>query len=256
MKNIQALPLFALLPLTISADTCSTNNRPTQPLLTYTISPNFIWFPGTTNAAAIINTFLRSSPAFTSTSPSTGDSTPIRTRIPNFLHTPCAVDLTAAAPAGSSVYEALALLNHTLAATDLVCRLATHKLGRTYTEDAHTMLSMRVRAEVRAPAPKLPIRGVARRDVPPLEDVAPTAMLEYRIDCPASTGPVVEGEQAEEKIEGLKGLAKVRDCDWCKRAASELLGMCKGGNAEMKILGDFVGGRGWGIGGASCDGCT
>lgn len=139
---------------------------------------------------------------------------------------------------------ALRLLNYTLGDTDLICRLATHKLGRTYTEVPHTMLSSHLKAQIRSST----MMAKAGK-------VAETSSVEYIITCPSTAGPTVSGEKAIEVIEGLKGLAQVKDCDWCEKAMGELQSVCKPQIAGLDNLTELMASQKWSFGGARCETC-
>ncbi|KAF2672752.1 hypothetical protein BT63DRAFT_450778 [Microthyrium microscopicum] len=234
------------LPLLTTAQTCLPQS-PTTPTLNYTISPQFIWFPShlsATNLTTIFTSALQSAPPPASMHPYT-------LSIPNFLSTPCTTALRifvgSTTPLQSPQF-AIELLNHTLSSTDLICRLATHKLGTTLTDAPHTMLSSHVHALVRAGSAVPLGKGAADQVV----------SVEYSITCPKSaTGEVVKGEQAAEVLEGLKGLAAVRDCEWCERIRGQLMGMCSAkGNGEMEALVGFMGERKWSLGDVQCEPCA
>jgi hypothetical protein len=148
---------------------------------------------------------------------------------------------------------AFRLLNLTIGDTDLICQLATHKLGRTYTDIPHTMLSSHVRVHVGAKAPTGALSRI--QQTRKSEEVAETSGVEYHISCPASAGPTVSGQQAVEVIEGLKGLAQVRDCDWCQKVVGELQGMCKSTGEGGNNLAAFVSEKRWAFGSAACETC-
>jgi hypothetical protein len=207
------------------------------------------------------------------------------------------------------------LLNETLGGTDLLCRLATHKTGRVFTEKPHTMLSMHLKAVVLQPSPiPAPVPGPkllfprqvhkddAQKAPPslngetPLADEAESprqlpndappkspgresrssrpasgpagkvagsaaavpAGFEYTITCPRSAGQPLTGAAAAAGLEGLKDLAIVRDCDWCKKAAGELQGLCVVQTVMARARADLDvrGGEGaWEFGGVTCEGC-
>jgi hypothetical protein len=155
------------------------------------------------------------------------------------------------------------LLNDTLGGSDLLCRLATHKTGRVWTENPYTMLSTHLKAIVQIPIPDKPKRlvdggegstagdgvSVQRRDTQDAAMAVATTGFEYNIFCPASLGKPQTGSVS---LEGLSNLAIIKDCSWCRKAADELLGMCGPTKPSADAVRRDVS---WVFGGARCEGC-
>jgi hypothetical protein len=268
----------------------SCSKQSTLPTLQYTISPDFIWLPSGATASEIVEQFRGSNPQLQVNSNGTSKAI-IQSRIRNFLNTQCNLHLTVNVEKWATVQQSLGLLNQTLSSTDLMCRLATHKLGKTYTENAHIMLSSRLKGWIVPPISKtltspihesdtvssetstLPvylspsptsskvnhlIRRVAQRHFPKssIEGLAGVAGFEYSITCPrAATATAKAGPTP---LEGLKGLAIIRDCDWCQRALTEMQTICRGEAEGIEGIGDlarFMKQSGWGYGGGVCENC-
>jgi len=269
--------------------TCS--KQSTLPTLQYTISPDFIWLPSGATAAELVEQFKASNPQLQVTTKG-GSRTTIQSRIRNFLNTQCTFHLTVSVDKWASVQQSLGLINQTLGSTDLMCRLATHKLGKTYTENAHIMLSSRLKGSIVAPgskalAPQVPgidpvfpgtststvtnlspsptipkvanwIERVAQRGSPKPPANAPltSAGFEYSITCPRTA--TATGKVDQTPLEGLKGLAIIRDCDWCRKAVTEMQTICGSGAEEIEGIADlasYMKQSGWSYGGGICEKC-
>jgi len=74
--------------------------------------------------------------------------------------------------------------------------------------------------------------------------------FEYTVSCPTYLGKPKDGEAAATVIEGLKDVALVRDCAWCKKAVAELENVCRTSGTETANED-----AGWIFGGAICEGC-
>jgi hypothetical protein len=74
--------------------------------------------------------------------------------------------------------------------------------------------------------------------------------FEYTVSCPPSLGKPKDGEAAATVIEGLKDVALVRDCAWCKKAVGELQNVCRTYGADIALDES-----GWIFGSAICEGC-
>jgi hypothetical protein len=223
-----------------------------QPSLHYTISPKFFWFPIAINAEGVTNILEHSLTEASRTAYTTGRTA--KSTIRKFLNSPCTLHLTVSGshmqPDSSTAFR---LLNYTLGDTDLICRMATYKRGKTYTEVEHTMLSSHIRATIRpksrgGPPPR--IRLDERVEVE-----AETGRIEYTIDCPPTAGLTIADDKAINSFEGLKGLAQVRDCEWCLKAAGELQGICKPKEQGLDNLVTFVSEKQWAFGSAECETC-
>jgi hypothetical protein len=75
--------------------------------------------------------------------------------------------------------------------------------------------------------------------------------FEYTVNCPPSLGRPKDGEAAATVIEGLKDVALVRDCAWCKKAIAELQGVCR-----FSGMDNGPEDSGWMFGSAVCEGCS
>jgi hypothetical protein len=291
--------------------TCTNQPGSSSPSLQYTISPNFVWFPGSVTPDDILDLLRRSKSKLFDTTTAAGAAGPaggvIRTQIPNFFNSKCSMNLAIRISQTTAPATTMRLLNETLGGTDLLCRLATHKTGRIFTEKPHTMLSMHLKAVVLQPSPvsgpkMFPRQADDAREAPPSlngetpladdfespqrlpNDAPPSSQgrwswnrrpqrgstervagaaaavpagFEYTITCPRSAGPPLTGAAAAAGLEGLQDLAIVRDCDWCKKAAGELQGLCVVQTvARARAEGDGGAGEGmWGFGGVTCEGC-
>ena len=287
--SLSSLP-FHFWISTVYATGISCSKQSTLPTLQYTISPDFIWLPSGATASEIVEEFRGSNPQLQVTGNGTSKAI-IQSRIRNFLNTQCTLHLTVNVEKWATVQQSLGLLNQTLSSTDLMCRLATHKLGKTYTENAHIMLSSRLKGWIVPPSSKtltspilepgttshdssaVPvypspsssgskatrlIKRVAQRHFPKssVEGLAGVAGFEYSITCPRTATTTAKADPTP--LEGLKGLAIIRDCDWCRRALTEMQTIC-GADAEgMEGIGElasFMKQSGWGYGGGVCEKC-
>jgi hypothetical protein len=286
--TLPALLLQSCVSVTDATAAIGCSKQSTLPTLRYTISPEFIWFPSGVTASDLVDQFRSTNAQFQITGNGT-ERTVIQSRIRNFLNTPCTLHLTVTADKWASVPQSLGLINETLSSTDLMCRLALHKLGKTYTDTIHIMLSSRLKGlittstpktlslpntrliDTQAPSPPIsgakgsdstskprPVEPLAQRPWPKTATNArPTvAGFEYNIACPRSaittkgTGPT--------PLEGLKGLVMIRDCEWCQKAVTEIQNVC-GSEAESLVgvgdLAHYLGQSGWSYGGSICESC-
>src|ERR1700712_2327801 len=156
--SLPILFLFSGVAFSQSPPVTSCGANSTSPNLSYTISPNFIWFPGSIEPTDILTLLRSTNPKLFN--PAGTSSSTIKTQIKDFLSSPCTFTLTVHTSQSASPEQNMRLLNETLGSSDLLCRLATHKTGRVWTEKPHTMLSMRLKAMVQ-PSPSGP--KLARR---------------------------------------------------------------------------------------------
>jgi hypothetical protein len=315
--------LLWFMSSSVSADrSIACEKRGAIPSLDYTISPHFIWLPSDANPSEITQTFRNAiysalqeetrppqdPSSTTSSSPSASTPTayhppprPIRATIQNFLETPCTLFLTVTPGPFAHASASLNLFNETLQDTDLLCRLATHKIGRTYTDNPHIMMTSHFRASVHYPqnrtlrASRMSRRSVKRQltSVP-----RPIPGIEYRLSCPRQQ---TENPQPQlqrpgpgpppgplNPLEGLTGVAMMKDCGWCKMIGQELQGLCSidsspvasnttsnlssnGTTGSTSInglepmnndpvaiagLADMMRKAGWAFGGTNCIGCA
>jgi len=283
------LNIFVLCSILVDATTAiACSKQSTLPTLRYTISPEFIWFPSGITASDLVDQFRSTNAQFQVTG-NASEKVVIQSRIRNFLHTPCTLHLTVTADKWASVPQSLGLLNETLSSTDLMCRLATHKLGKTYTEDAHILLSSRLKGLISAPLPSTvsssatrpsntqmasPSAGnigasnntsKPRLSIPfgqrpwpktPATSRPVISGFEYNIACIRSAA-TVKGN-GPTPLEGLKGLAIIKDCDWCRKAATEIQNVCASEAESLEGTGDlerFLRQSGWTYGGSTCESC-
>jgi hypothetical protein len=264
-----------------ASDGVSCSKQSTLPTLQYTISPDFIWLPSDVTAADLAEKLKASNAQFEITTDGKSKGV-ITSRIQNFLQTPCTMRLVVTVESWASAQQCLGLLNETLSSTDLMCRLATHKLGKTYEDNSHIMLSSRLKADIIPPAPKTPTsqplstnkipppsikgsslgqlikRSLQRRSYEVLSDPQyGAAGFDYSITCPRL--PTANAETNTISLEGVKGLFKIRDCSWCQKAVTELQSVC-GSNAEdvagIGNVANYLKKSGWSYGGGICEHCS
>jgi hypothetical protein len=189
--------------------------------LSYSIDSDFAFFPGKTSLPKLTS-FFDHSDLFHSSKASA--------KIPNFLSTPCSLDITGQATNEINKTLLMRLLNATLSDTDLVCAWPSHRiLGMNFGE--HTMLTTHLRMQLnRHSETKNPL------------DVG---FLEYKISCPANA------LRGSTNAQGGDAVAIAKDCGWCDRIAGELSGL-----RQLPELGKLVNETGWMFGDARCDGCS
>jgi hypothetical protein len=134
----------------LSSPTQFCQTRSFLPRVEYYISSNFIWFPSSVTSTDILQQAQSSHTELRTTAhPIPG--TIIESTISNFLNSPCTLHLKIDVTGYASAQQSLILLNGTLGTTDLMCRLATYKLGRRYEENVHIMLPSQLKASISFP---------------------------------------------------------------------------------------------------------
>lgn len=89
---------------------------------------------------------------------------------------------------------------------------------------------------------------------PDQNQVSDAAGFEYTVQCP----PTADVTSDSMPLEGLKGLAMMKDCEWCSRTLGEMQGMCGLDVNMVKGIGHlagFVKEMGWSYGGGICETC-
>jgi hypothetical protein len=262
-------------------ESISCSKQPTLPTLRYTISPDFIWFPSDATASELAEKLKASNAQFEISTDGVSKGV-ITSRIQNFLQTSCTLHLTVIVDSWATAQQSLGLLNHTLSSTDLMCRLATHKLGKTYEDNSHIMLSSRLKGDIIPPTPKTftspprPANEVPSPSTKPsllrrLSQRSPQgrphgvlseprytgAGFDYSISCPRL--PTANAAANAIPLEGVKGLVKIRDCSWCQKAVTELQSVCASESGMVEGIGDiadYLKKSGWSYGGGVCEFCA
>jgi hypothetical protein len=258
------LPLLLLTWMAMWAqpiDAAICGNESQLPTLEYTISSTFIWLPSDAGPSEVTEelrwSIISALQAEKQHSPTPSNSssnsssiytppTPIHATLPNFLGTSCTLQLTVVPAPFAYASKSLNLFNETLQDTDLLCRLATHKIGRTYTENPHIMMTSRLKLTIRYPEQQNngTIRRKRRRngkwsEYPAPHADAPLPGIEYALECPQPSPPSPIDQRPPPPqsgppgpLEGLTGLAIMHDCEWCKMIGRELQGVCKVGGGH------------------------
>jgi len=221
------------------------------PTLKYFISSNFIWFPASVTNIDLLKLLQSSHPELQSTAtPRVGSK--IQSAIVNFLRSPCTLHLTVTVASYASAQQSLRLVNETLGTTDLMCRLATHKTGRIYKDNAHVMLPAKLRATI-TPANTTCAVNTSSISKQCLSEAAGFA---YTVKCPQYIIPAENTAAAAEIIEDPLAMAIVKDCGWCQRVDEEMKSICRNnGSLPVDELASFFKMSRWIYGDTTCLEC-